>query len=70
MIEVGDQVPARYIDVSVDGVSRYLSTVQPFRWTWDTTRYESGEHVLKLTVYDAMDTIVADDELRVTIDNG
>ncbi len=69
-IEIGEEVPVRWIEVSVDGVARYLASLQPFRWTWDTTPYANGEHILKLTVYDPVEAIVGHDELRVIIDNG
>jgi hypothetical protein len=68
-VEVGEKVPVSWIEVAVDGTARYLSTMQPFRWNWDTRRDRNGEHVVSLVVYDANNRTVGKDALRVTVDN-
>jgi len=68
-VDVGDKVAVGWVELSVDGVARYLSTTQPFRWTWDTRRDTNGEHVVSLTVYDEADQAVTGDQVRVMIDN-
>ena len=68
-IEVGAKVRPKWIEVLIDGKFSFMSTDEPFRWTWDTTFHTDGEHVIEVAVYDATEAIAARDELRVFVDN-
>jgi len=69
-IEVGERLQVKWIEVLVDGRCCYVSTDEPYRWTWDTLSYADGEHLLEANVYDQTEALVAKDELRVILDNG
>ena len=69
-IEIGENLRVKWIEVLVDGRCCYVSTDEPYRWTWDTRSYAEGEHLVEVAVYDATEALVARDELRVIVDNG
>jgi len=68
--EVGVDVPVQSVEIHVDGVARFLATSEPYRWSWDTTYYANGEHVLTLVVYDIYDGVATETDLKVMVDNG
>lgn len=68
-IEIGEDVRPKWIEVLVDGKLCFMSTEEPYRWTWDTSFYPDGEHLIEAAVYDANEGLAARDELRVIVDN-
>lgn len=68
-IEVGEKVSARWVEVLVDGRMCFISTDEPFRWTWDTRAYANGEHLVEVNVYDANNGLAARDQVRVIVEN-
>jgi hypothetical protein len=69
-IEVGENLRVKFVELLVDGRCCYVSTDEPYRWTWDTPSYANGEHLLEANVYDDTEALAARDEVRVIVDNG
>ncbi len=69
-VEIGENIRAKWIEVLVDGRFCFMSTDEPFRWTWDTHFVDNGEHLVEVAVYDMNEALAASDEVRVSVDNG
>jgi hypothetical protein len=69
-IEVGEKLQVKWTELTVDGKFCFISTAEPYRWTWNTLAYPDGEHLVEVAVYDATERMVARDELRVIVNNG
>jgi hypothetical protein len=69
-IEVGDALAVKWTELLVNGRCRFVSTTEPFRWTWDTLQYPNGEQLVEASVYDGDDRLLARHELRVMVENG
>ena len=55
-VSVQDSSGISWVEFQVDGLQRYLDTTSPYSWTWDTTTYSDGAHLLNVTAQSANGT--------------
>lgn len=67
LADIGKQVEAESVTFYLDGRFIAITTVSPFRFTWDAARATPGEHVLKIVVANAAERPVATSEAAVVV---
>ena len=67
LADVGKNVRAEMALFKVDGRAILVTSVQPFRCTWDTTEEEPGEHTIEVTLLSRGMREVAHREVSLTI---
>jgi hypothetical protein len=56
------------VEFYIDNVKKSMDTASPYKYTWNTTEYANGSHVLKVTAYDTSNQ-TNEDEISVTVNN-
>lgn len=65
---VSGDASAYKVEFYVDGALKYTDTSFPYAYTWDTTSWADGEHILRVKAYDAAEKS-SYQEITVEVDN-
>ncbi len=67
-VDAGDDKGIKDVDFYIDNVKMHTDSTSPYKYTWDTTAYPNGSHLIRVIAYDTANQSKGA-EVSVTVDN-